>query len=146
MGNRGFTFVEILIVIAIIAIMMTIAIPSFSGIQQEAKQTKAQKDLTLLKIAIESYYRTHNEYPPEANYQSYLISASPRMIEDNMLDPFGATYSTQYQYYLSTKDVATAKYYVIYSIGVNTTGVAAVDNLGHVTINKGPIYVSNGWL
>ena len=42
MGNKGFTLVELIIVIAILAIIMLIAIPNFSGIQQRM-QVRADK-------------------------------------------------------------------------------------------------------
>jgi prepilin-type N-terminal cleavage/methylation domain-containing protein len=146
MNKRGFTIVEVLVVLAIMAILMMIAIPSFSGVQSEARQTKIQKDLQLLKIAIESYHRTFNKYPDEKNYQATLLTTLPKVIEDNMLDPFGVDTATPYKYYLSTSDPETAKCYVVYSVGINGDGKAVVDNHGRLTITNGPIFVSNGYI
>ena len=62
--SKAFTLIELLIVMAVIAILIAIAIPSFRGMQTEARQTKAQGDTRVLKIAVESYYKNHtNTYP-----------------------------------------------------------------------------------
>ena len=144
--RSGFTIVEVLVVLAVMAILMAIAIPSFSGVQAEAKMTRVQKDLLLLKIAIESYHRTYNRFPDERNYQTILLSTLPRVIESNLLDPFGENTASLYKYYLATSDPETSKCYVIYSVGISGRGKAVVGNLGQVTATDGPIWVSNGYI
>ena len=135
---------------AVIAILIGIALPSFRGIQSEARITRVQRDLRTLKIAVESYYKNHAQYPnaefpPPGVYQDALLNASPQILEKNLYDPFGGTSTTQYVYNISTSDPATAKYYVIYSVGSNSSGTASVDNNGTVTASNGAIWVSNGY-
>ena len=151
--SKGFTLIELLIVMAVIAILIAIAIPSFRGMQNEARKTKAQGDVRVVKIAVESYYKNHNnEYPAAANYQATLLAASPRILESNLYDPFGLTSTTAYVYALGTgsTSVADAKYYIIYSVGPGGAGSAAVDNAtGVVTVSSadaGAIWDSNGHL
>lgn len=144
--RKGFTLVELLIVMAVIAILIGIAIPSFRGMQQEANKTKAEGDVRVIKIAVESYYKNNGVYPAVANYQTTLLAASPKILETNLYDPFGATSTTTYTYALSTDTPTTAKYYVIYSIGPASTGTAAVAADGTVTASSGAIWSSNGHL
>jgi len=148
--SKGFTLIELLIVMAVIAILIAIAIPSFRGMQNEARKTKAQGDLRVLKVAVESYYKNNaNQYPAETNYQTTLLGASPRILESSLYDPFGATTSTVYIYDLSTGDPTTAHYYIMYSVGPSGGGSAAVDNNGTVTVatgDAGAIWESNGHL
>jgi prepilin-type N-terminal cleavage/methylation domain-containing protein len=148
--SKGFTLIELLIVMAVIAILIAIAIPSFRGMQNEARKTKAQGDVRVVKIAVESYYKNHNNtYPAVATYQTTLLAASPRILESNLYDPFGATSTTTYTYALGTGStgVADAKYYVIYSVGPAGNGTAAVDNsTGTVTASNDAIWESNGHL
>jgi len=145
--SKGFTLIELLIVMAVIAILIAIAIPSFRGMQQEARKTKAQGDVRVLKIAIESYYKNHNnEYPAVDAYQTTLLAASPRILESNLYDPFGATSTTTYVYDLSTADPATAHYYIIYSVGAGGNGTAGVSNGGTVTSSNDAVWESNGHL
>jgi prepilin-type N-terminal cleavage/methylation domain-containing protein len=147
MKRKAFTLIELLIVMAVIAILIAIAIPSFRGMQNEARKTKAQGDVRVIKIAVESYYKNHsNQYPAEASYQTTLLAASPRILESNLYDPFGATSTTPYVYSLSTGDPATAQYYMIYSVGPAATGIAAVSNSGIVTASGEAIWESNGRL
>ncbi|MFC1767551.1 type II secretion system protein [Candidatus Margulisiibacteriota bacterium] len=146
--SKGFTLIELLIVMAVIAILIAIAIPSFRGMQNEARKTKAQGDLRVLKVAVESYYKNNNNvYPVEASYQTTLLAASPRILETNLYDPFGATSTTDYVYDTDTGVQATAKYYILYSIGPETTaGTAVVNTSGTVTASNGAIWESNGHL
>jgi len=145
--KRAFTLIELLIVMAVIAILIAIAIPSFRGMQNEARKTRAEGDIRVIKVAVESYYKNHtNQYPAEANYQTTLLGASPRILESNLYDPFGATSTTTYVYDLSTGDPTTAHYYVIYSVGPAGSGNAAVDNVGTVTASNDAIWTSNGHL
>ena len=151
--SKAFTLIELLIVMAVIAILIAIAIPSFRGMQNEARKTKAQGDVWVIKIAVESYYKNHNNlYPAAASYQTTLLAASPRILESNLVDPFGATSSTQYVYALGTGSTgpSDAKYYIIYSVGPDGGSSAAVDNSTGIvsvsTADAGAIWESNGHL
>lgn len=130
---------------AVIAILIAIAIPSFRGMQNEARKTKASGDLRVIKIAVESYYKNHNNaYPATANYQTTLLGASPRILDSQLNDPFVAGGATPYVYALSPDG---ASYYIIYSVGPD--GVAdvpapAVSNTGTVTSSGDAIWESNG--
>lgn len=149
MKKRGFTLVELLIVMAVIAILIGIAIPSFRGMQAEANRTKAEGDVRVIKIAIESYYKNNGTYPAVASYQATLLAASPKILEGNLYDPFGATTTTFYTYALGTGSTgpSDAKYYIIYSVGPAGTGTANVNNTtGTVTSTTGAIWSSNGTL
>jgi general secretion pathway protein G len=54
-GEGGFTLVELMIVMAIIAILSTIAIPSFIRSVQKAKEAVLKEDLHTMRNAIDSY-------------------------------------------------------------------------------------------
>ena len=57
----GFTIVELLIVIVVIAILAAISIVAYNGIQNRAKVTKANSDLVTLRKAIEVARLTQNK-------------------------------------------------------------------------------------
>jgi general secretion pathway protein G len=144
-NRKGFTLIELLIVMTVIAILISIALPSFRGMQLEAKRTKAQGETRTIQIAIEAYYGGHASlYPAEANYQTTLIGAVPQILPQTLYDPFGATNTTMYVYSLPTHDPTTSKYYIIYSVGPSGNGVASVNNSGTVTVSGEAVWSSNG--
>ena len=72
--KRGFTIIELLIVIAVISILIGIALPRFRGMQEEGKIAQAKGELRTLQTAVESYYiHNSNTYPAAgATWQSAL--------------------------------------------------------------------------
>jgi len=53
--KKGFTLVEIMIVVAIIALLAAIAIPNFLGARRNAAEAAAQATLRAISTAYESY-------------------------------------------------------------------------------------------
>ncbi len=62
-SRSGFTIVELLIVIVVIAILAAITIVAYNGIQQRAKFSKLQSDLGLIRKSLELYRAENNSYP-----------------------------------------------------------------------------------
>lgn len=60
---RGFTLVELLVVITILAILMTIGIAVYSGVQKNARDLRRKSDLRSIKIALDLYYQNNGKYP-----------------------------------------------------------------------------------
>ena len=132
--KKGFTIIELLIVMAVIAILVGIGIPSFRAMQTEAWKTKAQGEVRVLRLAIEAYYK-NNAKLPAADYQAALLNESPSMIESNLYDPFGAA-TDQYKY------VTSGSYYAVYSVGPKTTGAVTITS-GSAEATNGAIYATN---
>ena len=61
--ESAFTLIELLIVVAIIAILAAVAVPNFMEAQVRAKVTRVKADLRAVKTAIETYRMDHNAYP-----------------------------------------------------------------------------------
>jgi prepilin-type N-terminal cleavage/methylation domain-containing protein len=61
--NSGFTIVELLIVIVVIAILATISIVAYTGIQNRAKTSAGQTLASQVAKKIEAYYAVNSTYP-----------------------------------------------------------------------------------
>jgi prepilin-type N-terminal cleavage/methylation domain-containing protein len=61
--TRAFTLIELLIVVAIIAILAAIAVPNFLEAQVRAKVARAKADMRTLATGLESYLVDNNRYP-----------------------------------------------------------------------------------
>ncbi len=135
--KRGFTLVEMMIVIAVIAILVGIALPHFRGMQEEGWTVKAAGELRTLATAVESYY-IHNgrQYPgqaatPATDWQSNLPGNGPTIIASTLYDPFIAG-DTEYSYY--TSDTSDSQYYVIFSVGPDgTADITGISAAGAIT-------------
>lgn len=64
-AQRGFTFMELLIVMVIIAILAAVAIPKYMAHLRRAKEVVLQQDLWAMRRAID-YYSTDKEKPPSS--------------------------------------------------------------------------------
>ena len=66
---RAFTLIELLIVVAIIAILAAIAVPNFLEAQTRSKVSRTKADMRSLATGMESYAVDHNKYPRGNYYQ-----------------------------------------------------------------------------
>lgn len=61
-SEKGFTLIELMIVLAIIGVLATIAIPQFNAYRQRSFNTAAQSDLRNFKTAMEADFAENQEY------------------------------------------------------------------------------------
>lgn len=62
-GNKGFTFVELMIVIVIIAILAAVAIPIYARSQERAAESACLCNQNLIHLAAEEYKNDNGSYP-----------------------------------------------------------------------------------
>lgn len=74
-SHTGFTLIELIIVVAIIAILAGIGLPNFLEAQTRSKVSRAKADLRTIATALEAYHADHNRYPP-----STLVPRFARLI------------------------------------------------------------------
>ncbi len=60
---RGFTLVELLIVVIILAILAAVVIPQFAASTDDAKMASLDTTLANMRSALDLYYQQHGEYP-----------------------------------------------------------------------------------
>ena len=73
-NQKAFTLVEILIVVAIIALLAAVAIPNLLRAKVNSNQSAAQATLKAIANALETYAISNGVYPPQT---TSLIGAAP---------------------------------------------------------------------
>ena len=101
--QRGFTLIEVMVVLLIIGIMASMVAPQILGNQEEAQLKKAAVDIQQLESAMEMYKLRNNTFPTTEQGLEALVSAPsieplPRNYPENGFirrlpeDPWGNPY------------------------------------------------------
>ena len=92
--SRGFTLVEIMIVVAIIALLASIAVPNFLRARKRSQATRIMEDLRLLDGACDQYAietsKMSGMHPVFGDLKNYIKTGTTLYLTGN--DIFGNTY------------------------------------------------------
>ena len=130
MKRQAFTLIELLIVIVIIGILATLAIPQYQNITRKAQAAEAKAELRALSDAIWHYYVESGRMPrdwPDAGYDDSLMPVSkyftyyyglqtktlPSPIPSEF-PPYGFVYA-RFNNYTSFKDSDVMDYFICFS-------------------------------
>lgn len=130
--QRGFTIVELLIVIVVIGILAGLVITTYNGIQQKARNTERQTDLKAIQGQLEAYYATNGKYPDNnqlgsngTTNVSFIGTDMRGLDKESLRDPKMAAGD----YALSTSAPSAGTYQYAY-LPVNDGGTACDNSAG----------------
>jgi prepilin-type N-terminal cleavage/methylation domain-containing protein len=95
--DKGFTIVELLIVIVVIGILALLVITTYSGIQAKARNAKRQSDIKAVQTQLEAFYSQNSYYPSltDMNSSAWLATNMKSLDTNALIDPSSPTQSTQ---------------------------------------------------
>lgn len=83
----GFTIIELLVVIVVIAILVALTLPNLFGLQRRARDDTRKNDLKNVQQSLETFYNDNNRYPAQlTDLVSDYINTVPA-------DPRGGAYT-----------------------------------------------------
>ena len=74
-GNSGFTFIELMVVIVILGILAMVIAPNFMDAPDEARQSKAKLDIKSIEAALKLYKLDNGMYPSTEQGIEALVKA-----------------------------------------------------------------------
>ena len=63
MKQRGFTLVELMVVLAVIALLLSVVVPDYIGRMKRAEEAVLQENLALMRDALDKHYADAGQYP-----------------------------------------------------------------------------------
>lgn len=87
-NQKGFTIIELLVVIVIIGILVALALPQLFAAQARGRDTERKNDLKNIKTQLETYFGDEGQYPAD------LDANGLNLTEDDKTGPkAGETYT-----------------------------------------------------
>ncbi len=77
--KKGYTLLELMIVVAIVGILVALAIPNFQQSAMKAKETALKQNLFTMRAVLDQYYADRGDYPDnlEALVEAKYLRAIP---------------------------------------------------------------------
>lgn len=129
---RAFTLIELLIVVAIIAILAAIAVPNFLEAQTRAKVSRFMSDIRTAAVGLESYAVDHNKYPPP--------DAVPAGSDESVSGPAWPIVDDPPENYLTRRLTTPVSY--LTSLPIDVFPVEELEKVG-VPVKHAPHYVND---
>jgi general secretion pathway protein G len=86
---KGFTLVELMVVLAVIALLLSVVVPDYMGRMRRAEEAVLQENLTLMRDALDKHYADAGKYPT-----SLEELVAKRYLRSIPKDPFTHSAST----------------------------------------------------
>lgn len=128
--QRGFTLIELMIVVAIIAIIAAIAIPNLMRSRIQANEASAIYNLRAVVSAQGGYFSTNSRYATEFDE---LTTATPPFLNGD----WGATQRSGYQFTLEGEEANYTSHANATTYGVTGVRGFFVDSSGIIRANQG---------
>jgi general secretion pathway protein G len=87
--TRGFTLVELMVVLTVIALLLSVVVPDYVGRMRRAEEAVLKENLVVMRDALDKHYADAGKYP-----RSLEELVSKRYLRSIPDDPFTQSHST----------------------------------------------------
>lgn len=122
--NKGFTLIEMMVVVAIIGILSSIIVLSLTGAKGKARDARRVSDLGQLQLALELYFDRCNMYPQPATDGGVGQGVADSNTQCNKPKPGTTTYYTMSDFIAKIPTPTTEKGQTVYEYKVNVNSNA----------------------
>jgi general secretion pathway protein G len=105
--NKGFTFIEILVVLTIIAVLTAVGVTNYRVANQKARDGKRKADLEQIRAALELYRTDQATYPATLDFGGSLSAGGSTYME---VIPDDSTSGYNYSYSSDTNTYSLCAY------------------------------------
>ena len=91
--RRGFSLIELMVVVAIIGVLIAILLPAVQGAREAARCAQCTSNMRQIALAIHSYQDTHSVMPPGKKgccWGTWLVSVLPHLEQEALYNCWNA--------------------------------------------------------
>lgn len=151
--SRGFTFLELMIVIAIIAILAAIIVPNYIHVKERQKLDTCENNIHMLQVALGSYAAENDMHPATNTLNASLVTGYIEAIPLCPAEDAGTAPDERYGYEAENgANLNPAEdNYTLYCkggphhAGTGIAGLAGADVPGYSTKAAPPYYPRDAW-
>ena len=83
-NERGYTIMELLVVIVIIGVLAAIGVPAYNNMTTRARKTACDANKRTIATAVGMYYADHEKYPADGAAPSTLVDPADNLYIENV--------------------------------------------------------------
>ncbi len=85
-NKKGFTLIELVIVVAILGVLALLVVPNVTNRVSEAKETVLEANIKVINNAIKLYYAIEGKYPRSDTLDNLLEDLDPEYLDADEID------------------------------------------------------------
>lgn len=137
--SEGFTLVELMVVLSVIATLAAIAVTGYTSLLKSGRDSRRRTNTSQYKNALEQFYAQNSRYPFTSAPDNGLDALVPGMMSNQLLDPLPASVTPTLTYvadtnsgsdsYILYTNLEMGGYWVVCSAAVGGGKVGKLDNV-----------------